>query len=145
MRRRTRTSRARNHGQCLLLLDCPKGDRTQYPWIESGVPCKLLRIGQVALAVVTTDGMQLGDVGDDHLVPVLFQLLRDPDRINTGFHDNSRNGSIDSPLEPQPAPSLHQDSSSRAAYGNPVESNMLSNEPRNNNKSRSPIKEKLRT
>src|SRR5260370_1261495 len=102
-----------DHGQCLLLLDCPMGDRTQYPWIESGVPCKLLRIRPVALAVVTTDGMQLGDVGDDHLVPVLFQPLRDPDRINTGFHDNSRNGSIDSPLEPQPAPSLHQDSSSR--------------------------------
>jgi hypothetical protein len=73
-------------------------------------------------------------------ITVLFQLLRDPDRMNTGFHDNSRNGSIDSPLEPQPAPSLHQDSSSRV-YGNPVESNMLSNEPWNNNKSRSPIKE----
>jgi hypothetical protein len=78
-----------DHGQRLLLLDCPMGDRTQYPWIESGVPCKLLRIRPVALAVVTTDGMQLGDVGDDHLVPVLFQLLRDSDRMNTGFHGNS--------------------------------------------------------
>src|SRR3977135_3769974 len=29
------------------------------------------------------------------------------------FHDRQINGSIDSPLEPQPAPSLHQDSSSR--------------------------------
>jgi hypothetical protein len=43
----------------------------------------------VALAVVTTDGMQLSDVGDDHLVPILLQLFRDPDRVSTCFHGNS--------------------------------------------------------
>lgn len=51
------------------------GNWTQDPWIESGIPCKLLCIGPVTLAVVATDGVQFGDVGDNHLVPVLLQLF----------------------------------------------------------------------
>src|SRR6266851_8131810 len=76
-----------DHSQCLLLFDRPMGDRTKDPWIETGVTRQLLRICPVALAVVPTDGMQLG-VGHNHFVPVLFQLLRDPDGMGACFHRN---------------------------------------------------------
>jgi hypothetical protein len=59
-----------DHGQCLLLLDCPMGDRTQYPWIESGVPCKpLLSLHSLIFLHWHDDNGHGTDTGDWFLSP----------------------------------------------------------------------------
>jgi hypothetical protein len=58
------------------------------------------------------------------------------------FYGRLRNGSIDSPLEPQAAPSLHCKQLIQSANTNPVESNMRRND---DSKSKDPEKRKTRT
>ena len=43
-----------NQCECFLLLDRSVRDRPQDLWVKSGVPCKLLRIHLIALAIAVS-------------------------------------------------------------------------------------------
>jgi hypothetical protein len=73
-------------------------DRPQDLWIKSGVPCKLLRIHLIALAIAVRDGPQLADVRHDHLMTNLLKLFADPDRMRTRFHGHPCRRHVNEPL-----------------------------------------------
>ena len=63
--------------------------------IEPCIPCQLVRIHVVALAVAVRDRPQLAHVGDKHLVAELFA---DSDRMHAGLHRHLGMRHVDKPL-----------------------------------------------
>ena len=58
----------------------------------------LLRIDLIALPITVRDRTQLPDVGHDHIMAKLLQLLADPDRVGSRFHRHARMLNICKPL-----------------------------------------------
>jgi hypothetical protein len=61
-----------DQSQGFLLFDRAMGDRPKNLRIEPSVPCQLLRVHVVTLAVAVRDRSQLAHVGDDHLMAQLL-------------------------------------------------------------------------
>lgn len=87
-----------NQRKRLLLLDSSVRDRTQYLRIEPGITGQFLSIDMVALPITVRDRPQLTNVGHNHFMAKLLQLLADPDRVGSSFHRHACVRNICKPL-----------------------------------------------
>src|SRR5271154_1660085 len=66
--------------------------------IEMRLVGQLLCINLIAFAITVRYGSQFADVGHDHFVPKLLQLLADPDRVNACLHGHTCRRQVSKPL-----------------------------------------------